>query len=101
MVRQAAAAYAMPTKDLAHGVEVRPPRPGEPVPMGRMTGRTDDERLERVAELYERAVAGGLRVTELITKEENVSDKTAYGLISKARKARLLPLSRPGRKEQR
>jgi hypothetical protein len=92
MVRRAAAEY--------YGMHEQIDGPGAfiyfPV---QLTGRVDQARLARIAQLYEQAVSEGLGVTELIEKFEGVGSKQAYSLIGKARAAGLLEPSRPGRKK--
>lgn len=97
MVRTAAAAYAVDVTEEAPGSYRVAPVSG-PVAVGRLTGRTDRDRLARIAEFYRRALAEGRGVTELIEESEKVSRSTAYGLIRSARAAGLLAPSRRGRK---
>ncbi|CAN5814488.1 hypothetical protein BH23ACT4_BH23ACT4_03690 [soil metagenome] len=97
MTRQAAAQIAF----VRSGPGAIQPASDGPIPMGtRATKRTDRSRLENVANLYRQAIDEGLGVTELIEVDEFVSRDTAYGLIKQARKAGLLPPSKPGRKAQ-
>ena len=94
MTRQAAGEVALGERSGSRFLSA----PDGPVPMGAPAKRTDEARLERVAELYKQALEGGLGVTTLIEREEHVARATAYGLIKRARKAGLLPPAKPGRK---
>ncbi len=96
MAKRAVAAMAAEPDGL--GNATFPPSQPASVVVGRVTSRTNDARLTRVADLYGQALSDGEPVTSLIEKEEHVSQSTAYGLISRARKAGFLPPSRPGRK---
>jgi hypothetical protein len=109
MTRMAAAQYAVRVTEPSDRVYRVSPAPAEvELPMGlsmdqvrgHITQRTDTARLEKVAELYRRARAEGRGVTELIEVSETVTTTTAYGLIGEARRAGLLPPSRPGRKRK-
>jgi hypothetical protein len=96
MVRSAAELIAHP---VVRGGYIRWGR-DKPVAMGPAPVRTDMERLHRIVALYHQAIEEGDQVWEIIAEQENVTRKTAYGLIRRARKAGLLPPSPPGRKAQ-